>query len=94
MLGNVSADQSSTQAVLEKLSSEAMRSLGPSDPNLLQLNQTFYGCHCRNFNKPVITSGVQVATRGPNVDRVDQACAYLHTGWSCLVQRVSKYNNV
>lgn len=50
----------------------------------IQMNETFYGCHCRNFNKRQVTTDIMLATRGKPVDDVDKACMYLHNGWSCL----------
>ena len=48
------------------------------------MNQTFYGCHCRNFAKNPFSTDIVLTTKGRPVDGVDKACMYLHNGLSCL----------
>ena len=74
-----------TQEILDQIIREwnAVRNRPRQLPSI-QMNQTFYGCHCRNFAKNPISTDIMLATRGRPVDEVDKACMYLHNGWSCL----------
>ena len=81
------SDVTSIQDLFDTIKNQTQSGRAPVNVPSLQFIDTFYGCHCRNFDQGKILADVRLATKGTPVDPVDEICQYLHNGWSCLATR-------
>lgn len=81
------SDVTSLQDLFDTIKNQTQSGRAPVNVPSLQFIDTFYGCHCRNFDQGKILADVRLATKGTPVDPVDEICQYLHNGWSCLATR-------